>query len=96
MSRLLRDDGGGDDDVGAKHSPSPWQRFWAHRWTEPSSEATGTEQPTKQTRDFVRGYSARARGKCNKEAFWDGSQGRLVRCSPVLAGKACIDLFLFI
>lgn len=75
---------------------SPWQRFWAHRWTEPSSEATGTEQPTKQTRHFVRGYPARARGKRNKEAFWDGSEGRLVRCSPVLAVKAFIDLFLFI
>lgn len=54
--------------------------------TEPSSEATGTEQPTKQTRDlFVRGYSARAHGKHNKEAFWDGSEGCLVRCSPVLS-----------
>lgn len=75
---------------------SPWQRFRAHRceWIKFGGDRNRATYQT--NRDFVRGYSARVRGKRNKEAFWDGSEGCLVRCSPVLAIKAFIDLFLFI
>lgn len=75
---------------------SPWQRCWAHRWTKPSSEATGTEQPTQQTGDFVRAYSARAHGKYKKQAFWDGIEGCLDVVQYFLIYFYSFHLFLVI
>lgn len=92
----LQDNGGGDDDVGVNTARLRGNASMpigglnqVGRRQEPSN------LPNKQE-TLLGGYSARARGKCNKAAFWDGSEGCFVRCSPVLAVKAFSDLFLFL